>query len=116
MVDAEATINAMLLQQSTRPGNAHLPQAQSCPSPLLTLAVATSAGVTLAHYFQSQSITTLIVALVIDAALTSFAIVFLIRNMTSPGSIFLIAAFLCAGFVLSQIENRPAALSRIPRM
>ena len=50
------------------------------------------------------------------AALTFGALIFLIRDKTNRGSVFLIAAFLCAGLVLSLIENRPAALSRISRM
>jgi competence protein ComEC len=98
------------------PGIAHLAQVQFCQSPLLTLALATSAGVTLGHYSQSQSITISILTLVIGAALTSCAIVLPVRNSTNLRTVFLIAAFLCTGFVLSLIDNRPAALSRISRM
>jgi competence protein ComEC len=50
------------------------------------------------------------------AAITSCAIIFFITQKTTPGLVFLIAAFLFAGLVLSLIENRPIAPSRIWRM
>ena len=81
-------------------------------SPLLTLAIASCAGIGLAHYSPFQSILVVIIGL----SLTVLAITFLIRNRTTLASGCLVAAVLFAGLALSAIESRPQARNRISRM
>ncbi len=95
---------------------ADLPQARFASSPLAVLAVAMSAGITLAHYFTPRSKSVLIVALVTGIGLTFFSIAFLATNKTTLASGLLIGAFLFAGLVLSLIESRVAAPDRVSRM
>jgi hypothetical protein len=77
---------------------ADLPQSRFAPSPLAVLAVAMSAGITLAHYITPRSKAVLIVALVIGISLTFFSIAFLAKNRATLASGFLIGAFLFAGW------------------
>jgi competence protein ComEC len=95
---------------------ADLPQARFAPSPLAVLAVAMSAGITLAHYITPRSKSVLIVALAIGISLTFFSIAFLTKNRTTLAAGLLIGAFLFAGLVLSFIDSRAAAPDRISRM
>jgi competence protein ComEC len=93
-----------------------LPQPRFASSPLALLAVAMSAGITLAHYFTPRSKSVLVVALAIGISLAFLSIAFLAKNRTTLVAGFLIGAFLFAGLVLSFIESRAAAPDRISRM
>ncbi|MDX6446757.1 MAG: competence protein ComEC [Blastocatellia bacterium] len=93
-----------------------LSQVQFTQSPLLTLAVAMSVGIELAHYFPSQSKSFFITTCVVGSCLTSLAVAFVSRRRTKLFSAVLVAAFLCAGLVLSSIETRPSAHNRVSRM
>jgi len=93
-----------------------VPQAWFASSPLAVLAVAMSAGIALAHFFTFRSTAVLVVALTIGLTLTYFSIAFLLRSQMALVSGFLIAAVVCAAFILSFIEVRAAAPDRIFRM
>src|SRR5260370_18734740 len=93
-----------------------LSQPRFAPSPLAVFAVAISAGIALAHYYPPSSKSVLIVALAIGISLAFFSIALHAGNRTTLAGVFLIAAFLCAGLVLSLIESRPAAPNRISGM
>ena len=103
-------------QNKGRPRIGDVPKAPFAESPLLTLAVMTSAGIALAHYSPSQSKALFTIALGAGITLTLGAITLLNRSKTTLVAGFLVAAFLCAGSVLSYIETRPAVANRISRM
>jgi competence protein ComEC len=93
-----------------------LPQARFASRPLALLAVALSAGITLAHYFMPRSKSVAVVALAIGITFTFFSIAFIVRSRATLATSFLIGAVVCAGFVLSFIDSRAAAPDRISRM
>jgi ComEC/Rec2-related protein len=115
-VDAGVTINAVTQQSTGQPGIAGVSQVRLAQSPLLTLAVATSTGIAQASYSALHSKSASTIVLVIGGSLTLFAITCITRNKRTVASVSLVAAFLCAGFILSFIETRPAAHKRISRM
>jgi competence protein ComEC len=102
-------------QSGDRPGENFL-QIKFSQSPLLTLAVATSAGVAVAHYFPSHSKLFLFITVVAGASLTVFAIASVSTARTKLVPALLVAAYLCAGLVLASLEGRPPAPNRISRM
>ena len=82
----------------------------------MTLAVAMSSGIAIAHYFPSHSKFFLIGTVVAGASLTVFAIASVSRNRTKLIPALLIAAFFCAGLVLSSIAERAPAPNRVSRI
>jgi len=103
-------------QIKDRPRIGAVPKAPFAPSPLLTLAVTTSAGIALAYYFPSQSKSLFIIAFVAGITLTLCAITFLNKSKTTLVAGFLVGAFLCSGVVLTFIQSRPAVSNRIARL
>jgi competence protein ComEC len=95
---------------------AELPQARFASSPLFTLAVATSSGILLGHYFTLQSRSILILGIIVSIGVALLSIALISTRKSKPAAMFLIAAFFCTGIVLSVLENRPVAPNRIARM
>jgi len=106
-----------------------LPQAQvySRPrfvsGPLFILAAAMSLGILVGHYWRSQSKLIFVVSIGLSVGLGLFSLSLIITNHVSTSethqtaaSAFMIAAFLCAGFVLSLVSDRAPAPNRIARM
>jgi competence protein ComEC len=75
-----------------------------------------STGIALAHYFPSQTKSFFITTFVVGSCLTSLVMALVGRRRTKFISAVMVAAFLCAGLILSSIEARPAAHNRISRM
>jgi competence protein ComEC len=96
--------------------NGDLLQVPFAQHPLLSLAVTISAGIVLGNFFRFQSKSLLVIALLTGTCLTLITITRLFRNKMTLAGVFLIAAFLCAGLVLSSIESSTAAPNRISRM
>jgi competence protein ComEC len=93
-----------------------LPQAHVASSPLLVLAVAMSAGIVTAHYFTLQSKSVLALSIAIGVSLTLFCIAVLSKKRLTFASLFLIAAFFCAGHALAMIDTRTIRPNRISKM
>jgi competence protein ComEC len=93
---------------------AELPQARFASSPLFVLAVAISVGILAGRYLTLRSQSILVIAITGGIALAVLSIV--LASKQKPGSLFLLTAFVAAGFVLSLIQNRPLASDRIARL
>jgi competence protein ComEC len=92
------------------------PQARLAFSPLLVLAAAISAGILVGHYFKLQSQSVLALRIILGVGFTLFCIVSLSKARLVLASLFLIAAFFCAGFILTATDDRNAAANRISKM
>jgi len=95
---------------------ADLPQARLASSPLLVLAVAIAAGIALAHYFPLQSKSVLALSIALGVSLTLFCIAVISKRRLTLASLFLIAAFFCAGHALATIDTHTVGTNRISRM
>ena len=93
-----------------------LPQARFASSPLVVLAIATSAGILTRHYFGLESNAVFAFDIVASLSFTIGTIVFAAKKNLTIASILLIAAFFCAGVALSLIEGRSIAPDRISRL
>lgn len=96
--------------------NSDLPQARFASSPLLILAVAISAGITLAHYCTLESKSILALSIAIGVSLTLFCIAVISKKRLTLAAMFFVAAFFCAGHVLATFDNRPVGPDRISKM
>lgn len=85
-------------------------------SPLFILAVAFASGILGGHYFAPQARSILILSVTVGVAGALLSIALISKRKLRPASLFLVIAFLAAGFALSLIENRPIAFNRIARM
>jgi len=77
--------------------------------------VAIAAGIAVSYYLPAYA-GSVSISLVVGGSVTLFSIACLTWNKTKLVGCFLVAAFVCAGSLLSFIENRPAAANRISRM
>jgi competence protein ComEC len=93
-----------------------LPQTRFASSPLLILAGAISAGILLGHRFTFQSNSILIISIAGGVSIAIVSVAFLSKKKLTLALGSLVAAFFCAGFVLSLIDSRPSAPNRIARM
>jgi competence protein ComEC len=91
-------------------------QGRFASSPLLVLAVAISAGILAGHYLPVQSKSILIISITIGVAVTLLAIARISKKKIASASLFLVIAFVAAGFALSLIENRPIPPDRLARL
>jgi len=93
-----------------------LPQTRFASSPLLILAGAISAGILLGHRFTFQSNSIFIISIAGGVSVTTVSVAFLSKKRLTLAVVSLVAAFFCAGFVLSLIDSRPSAPNRIARI
>ncbi|MEK6337756.1 MAG: ComEC/Rec2 family competence protein [Acidobacteriota bacterium] len=85
-------------------------------SPLLTLAVAYSAGILAGHRVTLEAKLILIIWIAIGVGGALVSIVLVPKKKLTPASCLLLIAFFTTGFTLTLIENQPPASNRIARM
>jgi competence protein ComEC len=93
-----------------------LPEPRFASSPLLGLAIAISAGITVAHFGKFQTRTVLIAYLFMGATFGFLSIALLVRNRAELSTCFLIGAFVFAGLLVTHIDGRPRPDNRISQM
>lgn len=91
-------------------------QGRFASSPLFVLAVAMSTGILVGHYVALQSKSILILTITGSVGIALLSLALTLERKLRPAPLFLVIAFLAAGFVLSLIENRPMAPHRLARM
>lgn len=90
-----------------------LPQTRFSPNPLFFLAGTLALGILLGH---PATHLPMLVLLCAGAGFTVLAAGLIFRKHSALASGFLLAAFFCAGVVISLIDNQPAAADRVARL
>src|SRR5947208_14659122 len=93
-----------------------LPRTRFASCPLIVLGLAISVGILMGHYFSSQSRSILIFSVAIGLSLALLSILLVSKKKLRRASVFLVAALLCSGIVLSLIDRRTIAPNRISQM
>ena len=93
-----------------------LPQARFASNPLIVLASALALGIFAGHSLAHQWSPLLLISIAVGLVLTIVSVWFLANRKLLPATLSIVAAFFCAGFVLSLIDSRPVAPNRIARL
>ena len=92
------------------------PKARFASNPLIVLASALALGILAGHSLPRQWSRLLLISIAVGLALTTVSALFLANRKLLPAGLSVVAAFFCAGFVLSLIDARPIAPNRIARL
>jgi len=95
---------------------AELSHARFASAPLFAVAIATSSGILIGHYFAPQSRSILMISFALSVGVALLSIALRPDRKLSAVSSFVITTFFCTGIVLSVLENRPMARYRLARM
>src|SRR5260370_38266628 len=93
-----------------------LPKTRFASDPLIVLAAALALGILAGHSLARQSLPLLPLSIAVGVALAIVCVWFLANRKLTRANLSLVAAFFCAGFVLSMIDSRPIAANRIARL
>src|SRR5258706_10513511 len=93
-----------------------LPKAQFASNPLIVLAPALALGIFAGHSIPHQWPLVLLISITVGLVLIIVSIWSLSKGKLALATVSVVAACFCAGLVLSLIDSRPIAPSRIARL
>ena len=93
-----------------------LPQARFVSNPLIVLASALALGILAGHSLGQHRLSLLLISIAVGLVLVIVCVWFLSNAKLLRATLSVVAALLCAGFVLSLIDSRSVAPNRIARL